>query len=138
MVKILVNIFLISLTYQQLIGQTNIVVNDKIETHINSTYKVENPIRRKTLETNGNYNPLIFLASGLLFIYQNIFSEQISAECTYETTCSEYTKKCISKYGFIKGSIKGLHQLSCCSSTVIKDLPEYLINKEGEIINEMD
>jgi uncharacterized protein len=121
-----------------LFSQSSTIVSDKIEAKINSYYKVEEPLKRKTLTIDNKFNPLTYLASGLLFIYQNLFSEQISADCTYETSCSEYTKKCVAKHGFIKGSILGIHQLSCCSETVKQDLPKHRINKKGKIINEVD
>jgi putative component of membrane protein insertase Oxa1/YidC/SpoIIIJ protein YidD len=131
-------IFFLVISLNSLFGQSSTIVNDKIEAKINSYYKVEEPIKRKTLNVDNKFNPFIYVASGLLFVYQNILSEQISADCTYETSCSEYTKKCVAKHGFIKGSILGVHQLSCCSETVKQDLPEHRINKKGKIINEVD
>lgn len=135
--KFYIILFLV-IPLNSLFGQSSTIVNDKIEAKINSYYKVEEPLKRKTLNVDNKYNPLIYLASGLLFVYQNIFSEQISADCTYETSCSEYTKKSVAKHGFIKGSIRGIHQLSCCSETVKQDLPKHRINKKGKIINEVD
>jgi putative component of membrane protein insertase Oxa1/YidC/SpoIIIJ protein YidD len=83
-------------------------------------------------------NPINYLAGGLLFMYQNVFSAQISANCVYETSCSEYTKKAIQKYGLIKGSFIGMHQLSCCTPTIHKDYCEHSISENGKIINRID
>ena len=83
-------------------------------------------------------NPINYLAGGLLFMYQNVFSAQISANCVYETSCSEYTKKSIQKHGLIKGSFIGMHQLSCCTPTIHKDYCEHSISENGKIINRID
>ncbi len=83
-------------------------------------------------------NPINYLAGSLLFMYQNVFSAQISANCVYETSCSEFTKKSIQKYGLIKGSFIGMHQLSCCTPTIHKDYCEHSISENGKIINRID
>ena len=80
-------------------------------------------------------NPLTYLASGLLFVYQNLFSEQISAVCTYEISCSEMTKKSIEHHGLIKGTFIGLHQLTNCSSSILHDHENHVISDNDKIIN---
>lgn len=81
------------------------------------------------------YNPLIYLSGGLLFIYQKIFSEQIQANCAYEVSCSEFTKKCVQKYGLVLGAFKGFNQLSECDVRAKYDHEEFFINNEGKIKN---
>lgn len=83
-------------------------------------------------------NPMTYIAAGMLFFYQNIISEQISANCTYEMSCSEYTKKCIEKYGLIKGALIGLHQLSCCVPMIENDYCDHKISINGKIINTIE
>ena len=80
-------------------------------------------------------NPLIYLASGLLFVYQNIFSEQISSVCTYEISCSEMTKRSIARYGLFKGTFVGLHQLTNCSPSILHDHEDHVISDDDKIIN---
>jgi len=115
-------------------------VNDALIQKINNSYKVKEASYRNVLaiSNKARLNPLNYIAAGLLYAYQSVFSKQISAECNFETSCSEYTKKCIAKHGFIKGAFLGIHQLSCCSETVQQDLPKHRINKKGKIINEID
>ncbi|MBI1838189.1 MAG: membrane protein insertion efficiency factor YidD [Flavobacteriia bacterium] len=84
---------------------------------------------------NNRLNPINFLAIGLMFFYQNVISEQISANCMYEISCSEYTKRNIQKYGLVKGTLIGLHQLSCCTSYIQSQYCEHRINSNGKIIN---
>ncbi len=80
-------------------------------------------------------NPANYLAAGILFVYQRIFSEQIQAQCKYVVSCSEYTKLSIQHHGLIMGSLIGLDQLSCCFPTVTVDYPEYLLNTKMQVIN---
>jgi putative component of membrane protein insertase Oxa1/YidC/SpoIIIJ protein YidD len=80
-------------------------------------------------------NPFLYVGAGLLFIYQNIISEQIQASCMYQVSCSEYTKKSIEKNGFLKGTLLGFHQLSNCFQGVIYEHPPFMINEDGKINN---
>lgn len=83
-------------------------------------------------------NPFAYIASGLLFVYQTIFSEQISANCNYEISCSEYTKQCIGRYGLVKGTFLGLNQLSNCIPDVQEDHCEYVISPQYKITNAVE
>ncbi|MEN9998390.1 MAG: hypothetical protein RI922_1380 [Bacteroidota bacterium] len=91
----------------------------------------------KLSKSTSKYNPFTYLAGGLLFVYQNVLSEQISANCNFEISCSEYTKRCINEYGLFKGTLVGLHQLSCCSPTIYKDYCEFQISENGKVKNEV-
>jgi putative component of membrane protein insertase Oxa1/YidC/SpoIIIJ protein YidD len=118
-------------------------VQPSIEHVVFSEYKVPKKEKRPFLlvapkKKIGYYNPLLYVAGGLLFVYQNIFSVQISASCTYETSCSEYTKKAIQKYGLLKGTFIGLHQLSTCTPSIHKDYCDHLHAESGKIINTID
>lgn len=64
--------------------------------------------------------------AGLMYLYQNIISEQISASCMYEISCSEYTKQQIERNGIFLGSIKGFNQLMHCTHGAIEEVPHYM------------
>lgn len=96
------------------------------------------PLLRNESRSGAKYNPLTYLAGGMLFVYQNVFSEQISASCTYHTSCSETTKQAIQKYGLVKGTLIGLHQLSNCNPGIVHDHEEHMISADGKIINSLD
>lgn len=83
-------------------------------------------------------NPLYFLASGAMFMYQRVFSEQISADCQYAISCSEYTKKSIELHGLFKGTLIGLHQLHHCTSLTSDEYLSHRINSHGKIINPVE
>ncbi|KKT25988.1 MAG: YidD [Parcubacteria group bacterium GW2011_GWA2_43_9b] len=60
---------------------------------------------------------------GAIFIinaYQRFFSpdqgilRRHKPTCRFYPTCSEYTKQAINKYGFLKGSFKGVKRISRC------------------------
>jgi len=118
-------------------AQETINVNKSIIKNIEEPFEIEKPKKRMFLNHFEHKNPLNYIASSLLFVYQNVISEQISANCNFEISCSEYTKRAISKYGLIKGSLMGIHQLSCCHEQVKKDFVTHRISKKGKIKNEI-
>jgi putative component of membrane protein insertase Oxa1/YidC/SpoIIIJ protein YidD len=108
-----------------------------------SYYSLDNVPHKKIISFKNKkvitlINPLNYLAAGLLFFYQSILSEQIQADCTYEISCSNYTKLCINEDGFIVGSLKGLHQLSTCFPANIDDCPNYKISSNLKIKNQVE
>jgi putative component of membrane protein insertase Oxa1/YidC/SpoIIIJ protein YidD len=116
-------------------------IQPTFRTHLFEDYDLEKPAKRKFLSGENKsrvsqFNPLVYLAASALFIYQNVFSEQISASCMYEISCSEITKKAIEKYGLIKGIFIGLHQLSNCSKGMERDHEPQMINSSGKIKND--
>ena len=122
-------------------GQNNL--NDVLLEKTFSYYKTNDSPRKKIISFKNRkvltvINPLNYLAAGLLFFYQSILSEQIQADCTYEISCSNYTKLCINKDGFIVGSLKGLHQLTTCFPANIDDCPKYKISTNLKIKNQVE
>lgn len=76
--------------------------------------KSKNPVLR--------YNPVSLAFGGLLFIYQKTLSEQISANCPYEISCSNFAKQCIQRYGFLKGIPLAADRLTRCTQFGAYDL----------------
>ncbi len=122
------------LSQDSIVGRNN--VNSELVRVLFSQYEM--PIQKKRVMMqvgSAKINPLTYVAAGLLFFYQNVLSEQISANCTYQMSCSEYTKKCIERYGIVKGTLIGLHQLSCCVPNISADHCEHKISENYKIIN---
>jgi uncharacterized protein len=46
-------------------------------------------------------NPLIYIGGGLLYVYQNMVSEQIQANCMYHVSCSENMKTQLQKKEYL-------------------------------------
>lgn len=83
-------------------------------------------------------NPLTYVSGGLLFLYQNIASEQIQASCQYQISCSENMKHEIKHKGVISGILSGINQLGNCLDQVKNDYPEYKITIDGKINNTIE
>jgi putative membrane protein insertion efficiency factor len=82
-------------------------------------------------------NPFNLFFKGLMLVYQKAFSPQISAECIYETTCSNFSKKAISEFGLIKGIFLTADRLLRCNqATRANASPFSIIPNSGKIIDE--
>lgn len=108
----------------------------------NQDFKNTNYIQKKTVtfgisESKNKfirYNPLTLTFSLLMFGYQKWLSPQISAECLYRPTCSEYSKQLFKRYGFFIGLIATADRLMRCdriSATTIN--PISINEKDGKI-----
>jgi putative component of membrane protein insertase Oxa1/YidC/SpoIIIJ protein YidD len=108
-----------------------------------SAYDWQPPAKRKVLSLRNKkliykINPVTYVSAGALFVYQNVISQQIQANCNYEISCSEFTKRSIEEHGFIKGLLTGLNQLTNCAPSVLDDHCEYVISKNLKIINSIE
>jgi len=54
----------------------------------------------------------------LIEVYQNQGGSKklLNIDCNFEPTCSEYTKRCIHKYGSFKGWSLGLSRIKRCNN----------------------
>lgn len=114
-----------------------------LESYINSSTPKPPNQKRRLMYLNEKGVERIGLVkagfSGLMYLYQNIISEQINAACMYEISCSEYTKRQIEKNGLIIGSVKGFHQLMHCTHGAIEEVPPFMkSNYSTKIINSVD
>lgn len=50
----------------------------------------------------------------LIKVYQNYLSPLLGYHCRFYPTCSNYTIGAIEKYGFLKGSYRGLLRIMKC------------------------
>jgi putative component of membrane protein insertase Oxa1/YidC/SpoIIIJ protein YidD len=80
------------------------------------------------------YNPVSLLFSGLMYSYQKWISPQISSDCLYSPSCSEYSKLLFHEYGFFKGMFTSADRLMRCdriSATTIN--PISVDDKDGKV-----
>jgi putative component of membrane protein insertase Oxa1/YidC/SpoIIIJ protein YidD len=93
--------------------------------------------RRVLLKANkhGRLNPVHYVAAALLYVYQNLLSEQFGSDCMFETSCSEFTKRSISEKGLIRGTLEGFNQISECQRGTLFEHPRVAVNPEKKIIN---
>ncbi len=112
-------------------------LNQLVTANFYSEYKVLPKRKVLSLKNKGfisKINPVTYLSAGLLFVYQRTLSEQIQAECMYQTSCSSYTKLQMEQNGF-RGFLLGFHQLNNCVASAIDDYPSCMISNENKVIN---
>ena len=71
------------------------------------------------------FNPLGLLLGGTLYLYQNIVSKHISADCLYTPSCSEFSKQAIMQEGILKGIILSINRVNRCNRIAGVDLKHY-------------
>ncbi|MCT4614979.1 MAG: membrane protein insertion efficiency factor YidD [Marinifilaceae bacterium] len=74
------------------------------------------------------FNPISLSFGGLMYFYQNVLSQQFSADCLYYPTCSDFSKQAISKYGLIKGVFLSADRLTRCNRIAATGLHPLKIN----------
>jgi putative component of membrane protein insertase Oxa1/YidC/SpoIIIJ protein YidD len=84
------------------------------------------------------YNPVSLVFGGLLFLYQKGISPQISVNCPYEISCSNFSKKCIQHYGLLKGVALTADRLTRCTQFTLIDLKAIQFNKKNKIIDPIE
>jgi putative component of membrane protein insertase Oxa1/YidC/SpoIIIJ protein YidD len=84
------------------------------------------------------YNPLSLTFGGLLFLYQKAISPQISVNCPYEISCSNFSKQCIQHYGLLKGVALTADRLTRCTQFTLIDLKPIQFNKKNKIIDPIE
>ena len=55
------------------------------------------------------------LLLGLIWFYQKAISPWFPARCRFITTCSEYAKEAVEKYGPLRGGFLALRRLLRCN-----------------------
>ena len=126
-------ILFISLNYQ---AQDSITTSKIVASMFHDAH-FSLPKPRTILKTkSAPFNPIYFLSARLMYLYQNVISEQIQAECLYEISCSQFTKKMIEKKGLILGTFIGFHQLNNCQGNAILDYPNHKISENDKILNQ--
>ena len=73
-------------------------------------------------------NPISNLMKATMFLYQNVISAQLSKECPYEITCSNFSKQSIKKFGLIKGIFISADRITRCNRISMLDINLQNIN----------
>ena len=58
--------------------------------------------------------PLVFMALGLIKVYQLFVSPLLGANCRYVPSCSEYAADALRQYGAIRGGWLALRRIMRC------------------------
>lgn len=124
-----------SLTDLQLIQNTSFSSTDTMG------YYRGNLNNQKMMQTSSKgiiakLNPLTLAAKGGMWLYQNELSPQLSRECPYEITCSNFSKQAIEKFGLLKGVFISADRLMRCNPFSLAGVDESkLDNKTQKIID---
>ncbi|MBN1985220.1 MAG: membrane protein insertion efficiency factor YidD [Prolixibacteraceae bacterium] len=73
-------------------------------------------------KTFRNSNPVSLVFGGSLYVYQNYFSQHLSASCLYSPSCSDFGKHALKEYGIVKGTLLSFDRLSRCNRISATDL----------------
>lgn len=100
----------------------------------------EKKIVRFGISGNNNflirYNPVSLGFSSLMFMYQKFISPQISADCLFKPTCSEFSRQCFIRYGLIKGLFVTADRLNRCDRISATAIEPIEINEEDNKVHE--
>jgi putative component of membrane protein insertase Oxa1/YidC/SpoIIIJ protein YidD len=84
-----------------------------------------------------NYaNPFYWLLRGAMFSYQNAISPQISANCTFSLTCSNYSKQAFKEAGIFLGVLMSADRLTRCSHSTREETPAFYLDDNGKLSDE--
>ncbi len=86
--------------------------------------------KQKTSDKVGTKNIYFYINpfNSLLVIYKKVFSEQISANCEFEPSCSSFSMGVLKELGLIKGLFLTADRLTRCNGSAFSETQPYLIN----------
>jgi putative component of membrane protein insertase Oxa1/YidC/SpoIIIJ protein YidD len=80
------------------------------------------------------YNPVSLTFRGLMYLYQNVITVQLSKECPYYYTCSNYAKKAIHECGLLKGVLLAGDRLMRCNRISLLDVSTLYVDETTHTI----
>jgi putative component of membrane protein insertase Oxa1/YidC/SpoIIIJ protein YidD len=85
------------------------------------------------------WNPVSVTLKGLMFFYQHVITQQLSASCPYEITCSNFSKTAINEFGVLKGVLMSADRLMRCNRIALTEISPLNINEDtGSIIDDLN
>ncbi|MEI9920899.1 MAG: membrane protein insertion efficiency factor YidD [Bacteroidota bacterium] len=84
-----------------------------------------------------SHKSLMFPTRVLFGFYRNTISEQISADCAYELSCSRFSIHSIQRFGLLKAGLLTADRLTRCGSFAAKyTVPIFYNYRTGKVIDE--
>lgn len=94
-------------------------------------------VRAETQNPQTRGHAFSFPVRILFGFYRNVMSEQISADCAFDLSCSRFSAAAISKFGLFKGSLLTADRLTRCHYFVSQETVPLLFNNHtGKVIDE--
>jgi putative component of membrane protein insertase Oxa1/YidC/SpoIIIJ protein YidD len=92
---------------------------------------------KKRVRFEKTYDPFKLILFSGLYVYQKVFSEQISAGCEFDISCSNFALQSIKKLGFFSGLMLAADRLTRCNGQAQLETEGYLIDHQtGKVIDE--
>ena len=91
-------------------------------------------MKAKRKNVLAKYNPVQLTFTGLMLFYQRIISPQLSSDCPYELTCSNFSKHAIKEFGLVKGIFLSSDRLLRCNPYNHSELPFIYFDANDRII----
>ncbi|MCL2683347.1 MAG: membrane protein insertion efficiency factor YidD [Bacteroidales bacterium] len=82
------------------------------------------------------FNPIYHVLSSAMYIYQKFISPQLATECTYNPSCSAYSKQLIKDHGIAKGVFCSADRLMRCNRIAISGLPHSAFDERDRKVHE--
>ena len=80
-------------------------------------------------------NPVYGVLKISMYIYQNVISPQISADCIYHQSCSNFSKSAIKEFGILKGVLLTGDRLCRCIPSALQENEPYLLDEKGKLLD---
>ncbi len=111
-------------------GQQIDFLTDLRTIHDSLSIKPADPYKRPYIYKNEHsvwkkINPVNLLFGSSMYVYQNLVSKHISADCLYNPSCSEFGKEAFRNYGLFKGMLLTADRLNRCNRIAATDLKHY-------------
>lgn len=93
-------------------------------------------MKLKGNKITSKFNPFSLALKSAMYLYQNVVSEQLSKDCPYQVTCSNFGKLSIKQHGLFLGMIMTSDRLTRCSVFSFIDFQSHQsLDTNGKIID---
>ncbi len=103
---------------------------DLLKKHVESAHM-------ETTKHDHAHKELSLPAKVAFSLYRSVLSEQISADCAFDLTCSRFSAAAIRRFGIIKGGLLTVDRLTRCHSSLSAEiLPINFNNRTAKVIDD--
>lgn len=126
---------------QNFIADINLIANKKEVSENEFAYykragNNKNIMQLKQHSFVAKINPVSNMLKAAMYLYQNVISAQLSKDCPYEITCSNFSKQAIKEFGIFKGLFLSADRITRCNRIAILDLNPNEINQANGSIKD--
>ena len=124
---LLIFLFSFSLSQAQSDSDFDVILSKKFYSEADFNYYTGNMNSQEVLQTKSHsflykINPVILVLKGAMYAYQNSLSQQLSKQCPYEITCSNFAKASLKEFGLFKGMIISTDRILRCNRLSLLDV----------------